>query len=145
MGKELAPHEQIAEFKEAFSLFDKDGDGLITTKELGIVMRCLGLNPTEDEVQQLINELDLDGNGTVDFPEFSFIMQRKMQDCKEEIREAFQVFDKDGSGFISAAEIRLYLTNFGQKLTDEEVDELIKDAAVDGQVNYETIHRNISK
>ncbi len=39
--------EQIAEFKEAFSLFDKDGDGTITTKELGTVMRSLGQNPTE--------------------------------------------------------------------------------------------------
>ncbi len=43
--------EQIAEFKEAFSLFDKDGDGTITTKELGTVMRSLGQNPTEAELQ----------------------------------------------------------------------------------------------
>ena len=48
--------EQIAEFKEAFSLFDKDGDGTITTKELGTVMRSLGQNPTEAELQDMINE-----------------------------------------------------------------------------------------
>ena len=47
--------EQIAEFKEAFSLFDKDGDGTITTKELGTVMRSLGQNPTEAEVQDMVN------------------------------------------------------------------------------------------
>merc|ERR1711860_357300 len=62
--------EQIAEFKEAFSLFDKDGDGTITTKELGTVMRSLGQNPTEAELQDMINEVDADGNGTIDFPEF---------------------------------------------------------------------------
>lgn len=45
--------EQIAEFKEAFSLFDKDGDGTITTKELGTVMRSLGQNPTEAELQEM--------------------------------------------------------------------------------------------
>ena len=49
--------EQIAEFKEAFSLFDKDGDGTITTKELGTVMRSLGQNPTEAELQDMINRL----------------------------------------------------------------------------------------
>uniref|UniRef100_A0A8C2X1K4 Calmodulin 1b n=1 Tax=Cyclopterus lumpus TaxID=8103 RepID=A0A8C2X1K4_CYCLU len=56
--------EQIAEFKEAFSLFDKDGDGTITTKELGTVMRSLGQNPTEAELQDMINEVDADGQYT---------------------------------------------------------------------------------
>ena len=72
--------EQIAEFKEAFSLFDKDGDGTITTKELGTVMRSLGQNPTEAELQDMINEVDADGNGTIDFPEFLSLMARKMKD-----------------------------------------------------------------
>lgn len=51
----------LTEFKEAFSLFDKDGDGTITTKELGTVMRSLGQNPTEAELQDMINEVDADG------------------------------------------------------------------------------------
>lgn len=51
----------VSEFKEAFSLFDKDGDGTITTKELGTVMRSLGQNPTEAELQDMINEVDADG------------------------------------------------------------------------------------
>ena len=54
----------FSEFKEAFSLFDKDGDGTITTKELGTVMRSLGQNPTEAELQDMINAVDADGNGT---------------------------------------------------------------------------------
>ncbi|KAL1131598.1 hypothetical protein AAG570_011212, partial [Ranatra chinensis] len=136
--------EQIAEFKEAFSLFDKDGDGTITTKELGTVMRSLGQNPTEAELQDMINEVDADGNGTIDFPEFLTMMARKMKDTdsEEEIREAFRVFDKDGNGFISAAELRHVMTNLGEKLTDEEVDEMIREADIDGdgQVNYEGMY-----
>ena len=54
----------FSEFKEAFSLFDKDGDGTITTKELGTVMRSLGQNPTEAELQDMINEVDADGKGS---------------------------------------------------------------------------------
>uniref|UniRef100_A0A4W3GX74 Calmodulin 2b, (phosphorylase kinase, delta) n=1 Tax=Callorhinchus milii TaxID=7868 RepID=A0A4W3GX74_CALMI len=131
----------ITEFKEAFSLFDKDGDGTITTKELGTVMRSLGQNPTEAELQDMINEVDADGNGTIDFPEFLTMMARKMKDTdsEEEIREAFRVFDKDGNGYISAAELRHVMTNLGEKLTDEEVDEMIREADIDGdgQVNYE--------
>ena len=94
--------EQIAEFKEAFALFDKDGDGTITTKELGTVMRSLGQNPTEAELQDMINEVDADGNGTIDFPEFLNLMARKMKDTdsEEELKEAFKVFDKDGNGYL---------------------------------------------
>lgn len=94
--------EQIAEFKEAFSLFDKDGDGTITTKELGTVMRSLGQNPTESELTDMVNEVDADGDGTIDFSEFITMMAKKMKetDSDEEIREAFKVFDKDGNGFI---------------------------------------------
>jgi hypothetical protein len=88
------------EFKEAFSLFDKDGDGTITTKELGTVMRSLGQNPTEAELQDMINEVDADGNGTIDFPEFLTMMARKMKDTdsEEEILEAFKVGREGGRG-----------------------------------------------
>jgi calmodulin len=133
--------EQIAEFKEAFSLFDKDGDGVITKKELGTVMRSLGQVPTEAKLQDMINEVDADSNGTVDFSEFLTMMERKMKDTstEEEMKEAFRVFDKDGNGYISAAELRHVMTNLGEKLTNEDIDEMIREADIDGdgQVNYE--------
>ncbi len=115
--------------------------GTITTKELGTVMRSLGQNPTEAELADMINEVDADGNGNIDFPEFLTMMARKMKDTdsEEEILEAFKVFDKDGSGFISAAELRHIMTNLGEKLTDEEVEEMVREADVngDGQIDYE--------
>ncbi|KAG5574173.1 hypothetical protein H5410_063939 [Solanum commersonii] len=89
------------------ALFNNQLIGLIpsciTTKELGTVMRSLGQNPTEAELQHMINEVDADGNRTIDFPEFLNLMARKMKDTdsEEELKEAFRVFDKDQNGFIS--------------------------------------------
>ena len=133
--------EQIADFKEAFSLFDKDGSGTITTKELGSVMTSLGQNPTEAELQDMINEVDVDGDGTIDFKEFLLMMVDRFKDAnaEEDVKEAFRVFDRDGNGFISADELRYVMTNLGEKLSDEEVMEMIREADIDGdgQINYE--------
>lgn len=133
--------EQVAEFKEAFMLFDKDEDGMITTAELGVVMRSLGQRPTEQELRDMVREVDVDGNGTIEFNEFLQMMSKKMKeaDSEEELREAFRVFDKNGDGFISSTELRHVMTNLGEKLSDEEVDDMIKEADMDGDglVNYE--------
>lgn len=115
--------------------------GSITTKELGTVMRSLGQNPTEAELQEMINDVDVDGNGTIDFPEFLTLMARKVKnnESEDELKEAFRVFDKDQNGFISAEELRHVMTNLGEKLTDADVTEMIReaDADGDGQINYD--------
>jgi calmodulin len=140
MGLELTP-EQINEFKTAFSLFDKDGDGTITAKELDTVMRSIGQNPTEAELKDMINEVDVDGNGTIDFDEFLTLMALKMKDTdtEEELIEAFKVFDRNGNGLISAADLRNVMMN----LTDEEINEMIREADLDGDrhINYEEFVR----
>ena len=119
----------------------RNAPGCITTKELGTVMRSLGQNPTEAELQDMIAEVDADGNGTVDFPEFLSLMARRMKDSdsEEELKEAFRVFDKDQNGFISAAELRHVMANLGERLTDAEVDEMVREADVDGdgRINFD--------
>ena len=84
------------EFKEAFNLFDKDGDGTITTKEIRTVMRSLGQNPTEDELQEMINEIDVDGHGIIDFQEFLRMMVKMMSDKSSEadIKEAVKALGR---------------------------------------------------
>lgn len=96
-------------------LSSADGDGTITAKELGIVMRSLGQNPTEAELQDMVNEVDKDGNGTIDFEEFLDMMSRNAVDenAEEEMRQAFLVFDKDGSGQISKSELKQVMRSLG--------------------------------
>lgn len=126
--------EQIAEFKEAFSLFDKDGKGEISEKELITVLRALGNNPTEDELESMIREVDEDGSGTIDFGEFLEMMARKLNqiDIEKELLDAFKVYDRDGNGLVSIAELRYFLTNQGPKLSHEDLDEIAKTADIDG-------------
>ena len=94
----------------------------------------------------MINEVDADNNGTIDFPEFLTMMARKMKDTdsEEEIREAFKVFDRDNNGFISAAELRHVMTSIGEKLTDDEVDEMIREADQDGDGRIDCLFASVS-
>ena len=126
--------EQIAEFKEAFQIFDKDGDGSITTKELGTVMRSLGQNPSDEEVRQMIEEVDEDKSETIDFKEFLGLMARKMKetDAEDELLEAFKVFDRDGNGKISAHALRYVMLSSGEDLTEQDIQEMVMEADIDG-------------
>lgn len=137
--------EQIAEFKEAFQIFDKDGDGSITTKELGTVMRSLGQNPSDEEIRQMIEEVDEDKSETIDFKEFLGLMAKKMKetDTEDELLEAFKVFDRDGNGKISAHELRYVMLSSGEDLTEQDIQEMIQEADTDGDgyIDYQEFVR----
>ncbi|PWN41609.1 putative myosin regulatory light chain cdc4 [Ceraceosorus guamensis] len=134
-----------AEYKEAFALFDKKGTGHIARESLGDLLRALGQNPTQAEVAELAASTGKD----VDFKTFLDILHRpngfKPAGTPEEFIRGFQVFDKEGNGFIGAGELRYVLTSLGEKLTDEEVDELLKGVQVgsDGNIHYESFVRQI--
>ena len=125
--------EQIAEFKEAFQIFDKEGDGSITTKELGTVMRSLGQNPSDDEIRQMIIDVDEDKSETIDFKEFLGLMAKKMKenDSEDELIEAFKVFDRDGNGKISAHELRYVMLSSGEDLTEQDIQEMVLEAEME--------------
>jgi calmodulin len=94
---------QLAEYKEVFSMFDRDGDGTVDATELGVVMGSLGVNPSDAEIQQMIEEVDTDGNGTIDFGEFCALMVNKTKsaDPEEELQTVFGMMDKDQDGVIT--------------------------------------------
>jgi len=137
-------NDQLEEYKEAFDVFDRDADGKITTDELGVVMRSLGHNPTENELQEMINEVDVNRNGTLEFSEFLGMMSR--HNLEESIgvsetvmREAFRQFDADGNGVITADELRMAMSEMGEAMNKEDIEEMIAEADLngDGVVDYE--------
>lgn len=129
--------------KEAFSLFDADHDGEITVYELGRVMRNHGLNPTDEELEDMIRNVDKNSNGAIDFNEFIEMMLRRDAKVEEDVMHAFRVFDRDGDGYISVEELRLTMNNLGEPLTDHEVRSMIEEADLDGdgRINFQEFAR----
>lgn len=132
----------VVEAQGVFREFDKDKNGFISAQELGTALRMLGLNPTMKEVQNMINEIDQNGDGMIDFDEFLAFLKRsykKPDEVKMELKKAFQVFDLNKDGFISRAELQSVLTKMGEKLTEKEVDEMMEkaDKNGDGKIDYD--------
>ena len=105
--------------------------------ELGQVMRTFGWTPLESELQELIGVIDQDDNGCISFDEFVWLMSQDLhdEDIEDEIRDAFRVFDREGNGFISIIDLTDVLSQLGEKLSREEVEELIHEADIDGDGN----------
>jgi len=101
---------------------------------LGVIMKSLGKNPTQEELAVMISEVDADGSGEIEFPEFLQLMAKKLQtaDSIDEMREAFLVFDRDKSGSVTASELKHVMSNLGEQVSDEEVEEMIREADADG-------------
>ncbi|CAB3245822.1 unnamed protein product [Arctia plantaginis] len=138
---------QMKEFREAFRLFDKDGDGTITKEELGRVMRSLGQFARVEELQDMLQEVDSDGDGNVSFEEFVSILSKSMggmsgptsaEQEERELRDAFRVFDKHNRGYICASDLRAVLQCLGEDLSEEEIEDMIKevDADGDGRIDF---------
>lgn len=139
MGDSLTD-EKMSELREAFEMFDRDKDGLINSKELGNILRSLGHEPSEQELTDMINEIDGDADGKIDFNEFIDLMLKRAKDSdiEEELIEAFRIFDKESEGLISSSEFRHIMLTLGEKLSEDEVDEMIKeaDSRGEGVINY---------
>lgn len=134
--------ERIEEWYAAFGIFDKNGDGKISIGELLRIMRDLMQDPTERELKEMIAEVDDNNTGTIEFPEFCTQMKRKYKDpdqVKDELIQAFKVFDKDQNNFISAEELSNVMKTIGEPLSPKEVQEMMDSADVDGdgKINYE--------
>lgn len=133
--------EQIAEVKEAFSLFDKSSSGQITVEEMCIIFRALGQTPTQAELEAMVRMVDPDGTGYVAFADFLSIYSKCKKDpiTKEEVVKAFTSLDEGHKGVVSVERLRQLLMTKAEPLTEEEFSKLVRYANPDqdGNIKYE--------
>ncbi|CAH8538322.1 unnamed protein product [Heterobilharzia americana] len=142
--------ETIVEYKAQFDTLDQNNTGKISVPDVSLLMRRVGLMPSNIEIEELITEVDKEKtalNEGITFNQFCEIASRKYNDIytESDIIEAFRTFDVENNGFLSASELRRALCTMGENLTDEEMEAMLDLAKVDsdGNVHYEEFVRSI--
>ncbi|XP_028753345.1 probable calcium-binding protein CML18 [Neltuma alba] len=143
--------EQLAELREIFRSFDRNKDGSLTQLELGSLLRSLGLKPSEDQLEALIQKADRNSNGMVEFSEFVAMVEPDLIHAhspytEDQLRQIFRMFDRDGNGYITAAELAHSMAKLGHALTAEELTGMIKEADTDGDgcINFQEFAQAIT-
>eukprot|EP00640_Fibrocapsa_japonica_P006837 CAMPEP_0113941546 /NCGR_PEP_ID=MMETSP1339-20121228/7439_1 /TAXON_ID=94617 /ORGANISM="Fibrocapsa japonica" /LENGTH=158 /DNA_ID=CAMNT_0000945721 /DNA_START=111 /DNA_END=587 /DNA_ORIENTATION=+ /assembly_acc=CAM_ASM_000762 len=143
MGRQLnLSEEELQEFREIFNLVDRDGGGTITKEELGELMDTLGIDASPEEIDLMINEIDQDNNGEIDFQEFVAVMSRKVNATytSDQVKNAFKVFEGNSApGYIKVDALLKALMTYGsEKLSEEQAKELVSQLEPDqnGLINY---------
>ncbi|XP_059395014.1 calcium-binding protein 1 isoform X1 [Carassius carassius] len=152
-NRELRP-EEMDELREAFKEFDKDKDGFIGCKDLGNCMRTMGYMPTEMELIELSQQINMNLGGHVDFEDFVELMGPKLlaetadMIGVKELRDAFKEFDTNGDGQISTAELREAMKKLlGQQVGHRDLEDILRDIDLngDGHVDFEEFVRMMSR
>ncbi|XP_008303218.1 calcium-binding protein 5b [Stegastes partitus] len=147
-------HDEIEELREAFVEFDKDKDGLISCKDLGNLMRTMGYMPTEMELIELGQNINMNSGGRVDFEDFVELMTPKLLDETagmiglKELKDAFREFDIDGDGAITSDELRHAMVKLlGEHASKTEIEAIVKEADNngDGTVDFEEFVKMMSR
>lgn len=130
----------VKEFRTAFNVFDESGDGSLQADELATILASMGSNNTKEEIAKMIDEVDEDGSGQIEFEEFLPLMASRMisgSNTLEDFGQAFQIFDRDGSGKIEAKELQFVMANYGIEVEYEDAEELCRMGDFDGNGNFD--------
>lgn len=126
---------QIQEFKEAFNMIDQNHDGFIDKDDLHDMLASLGKNPNDQYLEGMMNEAP----GPINFTMFLTMFGEKLNgtDPEDVIKNAFACFDEENKGFINEDRLRELLTTMGDRFTEEEVDEMYREAPIkNGNFDY---------
>ncbi|XP_018324501.1 troponin C-like [Agrilus planipennis] len=136
MSEELSK-EQIALLKNAFDTFDVEKKGSIGTVMIGTILGMLGIQTTDKMLKEIIDEVDEDGSGELEFEEFiilasRFMVEEDAEALQSELKEAFRLYDKEGNGYISTDVLKEIIKELDDKITPDELEGMIKEIDSDG-------------
>ncbi|KAI7739366.1 hypothetical protein M8C21_002288 [Ambrosia artemisiifolia] len=145
--------DETHDYEKVFNKFDANGDGKISITELGSILRALGGSETsENELKVVMDEIDTDKDGYIDLKEFVEFQKRGCNGAdasgiNKELREAFDLYDQDKNGKISANELHSVLKSLGEKCSLKDCRKMIKSVDVDGDgcVNFDEFKKMMSK
>ncbi|KAK8728578.1 hypothetical protein OTU49_009023, partial [Cherax quadricarinatus] len=134
---DMLDEEQIGALQKAFDSFDTDNKGYITPETVGVILRMMGVKISEKNLQEVIAETDEDGSGELEFEEFvelaaKFLIEEDEEALKAELKEAFRVYDREGNGYITTEVLREILRELDNRLTEEDLDNIIEEVDEDG-------------
>ena len=142
--------DEVMEIKEAFDLFDTDKSGEIDVGELKQALTNLGIDAKNQTLQNMLADIDKNGNATIDFDEFIDMMTAKMsdKDTREDLEKVFDLFiGDDNTDKIDIKNLKRVCKELNENMTDDELNEMIVRADLDrdGKVNFEEFYAIMTK
>ena len=141
--KKRIPEEVFAEYQDLFDSYDLNKNGKIERKEMKTILKKLGKEGTEEEIEQIWKSMNkIESDSTISFNDFIEFIKRfnlsKNTMSTDDILNAFEIFDKNHDGTLSINEFKHILMDLGQKFSEDEVNEIITEIDLDnnGKINY---------
>ena len=134
-------------YKSFFDKYDSNKDGNVNSIELANILKAIDVNASDEEIKEIIAEINLEGNGEINFEKFVSIVNRRDKDVdnEEEVLNAFKLFDKEGNGLININDLKHIMLTCGNNFSETEINDLLKEADIDmdGYINYEEFIRSL--
>ncbi|BFZ21240.1 hypothetical protein BsWGS_24279 [Bradybaena similaris] len=152
-GKQILTDAERKEIREAFEILDEDGDGKLSLDDIKILLQSQFMVLTGNQVTDALKGIARDGSGAIEFAEFEkYVVENNLHKPTEEeygseMRDAFEMFDKDHNGYIGVQEFKTFMATMNGKMSDEQIMEIMNEADTngDGKIDFQEFCVYMSK